>query len=210
IEKESIRLEAEYFLSGGLISKKNIGFSPYPVKPLSFVTEKIFKGNIFKRTYVDNAEFGYPFLTASDMMKSDISSGKFISKRYSNVDDLILDKDWILVSRSGTLGNSVYTNEEFVNVVGTDDLIRIVPDINNIKSGYLYAFLKSKHGYNLLTQSGYGGVVQHIEPHHIEDLPVPILPEEKQQQIHQLIVDSANLRVEANKLLKEAQSTLIS
>lgn len=56
----------------------------------------------------------------------------------------------------------------------------------------------------MITQSGYGGVVQHIEPHHIESLPIPILPESKQQEIHNLIVESAKLRVLANKSLNEA------
>jgi type I restriction enzyme S subunit len=38
----------------------------------------------------------------------------------------------------------------------------------------------------------------------LQDIPIPILPEETQQKIHNLIVESAQLRVEANKLLREA------
>ena len=45
-------------------------------------TENIFKGGIFRRTYVDSIDNGYEFITASEMMKSDISGGKFISKKY--------------------------------------------------------------------------------------------------------------------------------
>jgi type I restriction enzyme S subunit len=44
----------------------------------------------------------------------------------------------------------------------------------------------------------------HIEPHHIEKLRIPILPIKKQQEIHNLIKHASNLRVNANKLLKEA------
>jgi type I restriction enzyme S subunit len=60
----------------------------------------------------------------------------------------------------------------------------------------------------MLTQSGYGGVVKHIEPHHIESLPIPILPVKKQQEIHKLITEASTLRVEANKLLKEAHDII--
>ncbi|MFV0467652.1 MAG: restriction endonuclease subunit S, partial [Dysgonomonas sp.] len=72
-----------------------------------------------------------------------------------------------------------------------------------------YAYLSSKSGNTLITQSKYGAVIQHIEPAHIENIPVPIFSESKQQEIHNLIVESANLRVEANRLLEEAQAILI-
>src|SRR5690606_20248897 len=88
--------------------------------------------------------------------------------------------------------------------LGSDDLIRIVPNEKQVKSGYLYAYLSSKHGFGLLTQSGYGGVIQHIEPHHLVDLPIPILSEEKQVTIHDLITSSSNHRVAANNALAEA------
>jgi restriction endonuclease S subunit len=53
-------------------------------------------------------------------------------------------------------------------------------------SGFLYAYLASKYGYTLLTQSGFGGVVKHINAEHVANIPVPILPESKQQEIHNL------------------------
>lgn len=210
LAESGLRLDASYHLSDGPLTKLKLKKSPYTVSLLSKETKQIFKGNIFKRVYVSNDENGYQFMTASDMMKSDIKGGKYISKKYTNTANLILDKDWILVSRSGTLGNTVYTNEDFVGIVGTDDLIRVIPNNKNVLSGYLYSYLTSKHGYGLLTQSGYGAVVKHIEPHHILNLPIPIFPKDKQEKIHNLIVEASKLRVEANKLLKEAQNTIIS
>ena len=55
-----------------------------------------------------------------------------------------------------------------------------------------------------MTHGTYGAVIQHIEPEHIENIPVPIFSEDKQLEIHNLIVESAELRVEANKLQREA------
>lgn len=200
-----LRLDASFHLSEGQITAKKIANAPVPLTTLEKETSSIFSGNIFKRAYVNSPEFGYGYLTGSDMMKSDINSGKFISKKYTKqVDKLRIGKHWILVSCSGTLGNVVFTNDDFTDKIGTHDLIRIIPSEDGIKAGYLYAYLASKYGYSLLVQSSYGGVIQHIEPHHIKDLPIPLLPEKQQEEIHQLIVDAAQLRVEANRLLGEA------
>lgn len=202
--ESDLRLDASYHLSDGPLTKLKLKNSVYEVTTLSKVTKDIYKGNIFKRSYVDNPNTGFHFMTASDMMKTNFESGKFVSKKYTNVANLLLKKGWILVSRSGTIGNTVYTNEDFEGILGTDDLIRVIPSEKKILSGYIYAYLTSKYGYGLLTQSGYGGVVQHIEPHHIENLPIPILPVAQQQEIHNLIVEASNLRVQANILLNEA------
>lgn len=206
--ESDLRLDASYHLSDGPVTKIKLKKSPYEISKLSSETKDIFKGNIFKRTYVTNIKEGFPFMTASDMMKCDINGGKFVSRKYTNLANLMLKKDWILVSRSGTIGNTVYTNKDFENVVGTDDLIRIIPNNTNILGGFVYAYLSSKYGYGLLTQSGYGGVVQHIEPHHIEDLPIPVFPKGKQEEIHNLIIEVSLLREEANKLINEAKKEI--
>ena len=134
----------------------------------------------------------------------------YLSKKHTrNTGLLMIQKDWILLSCSGSIGRTVYTNEDFEGQIGTHDLIRIIPNEDKVPSGYLYAFLSSKHGFSLLTQGTYGGVIQHIEPHHIADLPVPLLPDAEQQQIHEQIEEASRLRVEANRALREARGKLL-
>ncbi|MGO3181271.1 MAG: methylation-associated defense system restriction endonuclease subunit S MAD5 [Aequorivita sp.] len=202
------RLDASYYLSEGPLTNIKLEKSPYPLTTLSKETIEIFKGNIFKRVYVDNPNTGHPFMTASDMMKSDLNSGKFVSKKYTNVANLMVEENWILTTRSGTLGNTVYTNKGFKNFLVTDDLIRIIPKNNKVKGGFMYAYLTSKYGNGLLTQSSYGGVVKHIEPHHIESLLIPIFPVDKQKVINQLVVDSSKLRLKAADLLQRSHLSL--
>lgn len=203
--ESDLRLDASYHLSDTNRIKHVFSTLPYSFTTIQEQSEKIFSGNIFKRTYVKDSERGIPYITGSDMIKQDITSGKFLSKKQaSGLKKLLLEKGWILVTCSGTLGNTVYTNNLFANSIATHDLIRIVPNNKNIKEGFLYAYLSSKYGYTLLTQSSYGGVVKHIEPHHLSNIPVPIFPTEQQQQIHDLITESAELRVEANRLMEDA------
>lgn len=208
LPESGLRMDASYHLGDGPISKVKLKKSPFKMTTLEAASVDIFKGNIFKRCYVNSPEKGYPFLSPSDMMKADINGGKYVSKKYTDTANLLLKKGWILVSRSGTLGNVVYTNDEFEGMVGSDDLIRILPNNKNVLGGYLYAYLASKYGYALLTQSSYGGVVKHIEPHHIKNLSIPIMPDEKQKEIHDLIVQASELRVEANGYLKEAHNII--
>jgi type I restriction enzyme S subunit len=49
-------------------------------------------------------------------------------------------------------------------------------------------------------------VVQHIEPHHIADIPVPIPPGEFQEKIHLLVQGAADARSEARRLLDSASA----
>lgn len=206
LSESGLRLDASYHLSDGVNTKRIIEKKcPYPTTTLKDEADELYKGNIHKRVYVTSPEHGYMFYTGSDMFRSDVDSGKYISKKYSPyLEELELKKDWILITRSGTLGKVVYVTDDYVGKIGTDDLVRIKPAEKQIKGGYLYAFLSSKYGYGLITQSGYGGVVKHIEPHHLDNLKIPILPDIKQIRIHNFILATSNLRVEANKLLDEA------
>lgn len=206
--ESDLRLDAQYHLSDGPESKRLLSKSPYKVETLSGVTENIFSGSIFRRTFVNDAKKGFPYLTASDMVKFDIDSGKYISKKYTTQkDELELKEGWILVSCSGTLGNTVYTNSIFKGRIGTHDLIRIVPNALKIYPGFLAAYLKSKIGYSLLTHSSYGGVIKHIEPHHIEPLPVPIFPKPKQLKIHNLFMSVASKRTKCTTVLSNVHKT---
>lgn len=207
-----LRLDASFHLSDGVRTRRIIdNFCPYPTTTISEEADDLFKGNIHKRVYVDSPNHGHQFYSASDLFKLDPESGRYISKKYSPyLKELELKKDWILITRSGTLGKVINTRADHEGKIGTDDLVRIKPSEKKIKRGYFYSFLASRHGYGLLTQSGYGGVVKHIEPHHISNLPIPILPNEDQDYIHKCIDDACELRVSANNLISSAIKLLES
>ncbi len=207
---EGNRLDASFHLSDGRMAKALFKKSPCPVEPLSKLTTDIFSGPRFRRHYVSSPETGIPFLSGSDIVKADFNTTKLISKKMTNsLEALKVEKGWTLVTRSGTIGLTAFTNDDFLGKALTEDVIRIVPNEEMIESGYLYTFLASKFGYALLTQFNYGGVIKHIEPHHITDLPIPLLPERQRQEIHALIEEAARLRVEGNGLLQEAEDMLI-
>lgn len=200
-----LRLDASFHLSEGHLVKMQFVKNKISTLPLSApeITSKIFYGGRARRIYVNDSINGIPFIKGSDIVKADFSSLKFISrKRTANLSEYSLAEGWSLITRSGTIGNTAYVNKDFINKAASDDIIRVVP--STISSGFLYAYLSSKPGQALLKHGTYGAVIQHIEPEHIANIPVPIFPPEKQEAIHNLIVQAAELRVEANKMLYEA------
>lgn len=199
-------LKPNYHMNYG---KKRIESSAYKglqFDTLSNVTASIFTGGIFKRVFVEDKEYGYPYISATHMMNTNpLDVAKLISKKYTpRLEEMTLKTNQILVSCAGTIGNVRLITSDLSHVVGSQDIIRVDSDNTKMPYGYIYAYLASKTAYNFMQSYIYGSVVPRIEPKTLGNLPVPILPEEKQQQIHQLIVGSANLRVEANKLLKKA------
>ena len=175
-------------------------------QPLGNVVDKVFTGGIFKRVFVDEADYGLPYISAQHMMNSNpLEVAKIISKKYTpRQDDMSLKENQILISCAGTVGNVKLITKDLGGVIGSQDIIRVDADNNKLLYGYLYAFLSSKTAYTYIQSFIYGSVVPRIEPNTLKKLPIPILPEETQQKIHNLIVESAQLSVEANKLLKEA------
>jgi len=94
-------------------------------------------------------------------------------------------------------------------VACSEHVMRVVPNEEAIKPGYLYAYLCSRFGVPLIVSGTYGAIIQHIEPHHIADLPVPRLGA-VEDQAHELIQRAAYLRVEAAAQISGATARYLS
>jgi type I restriction enzyme S subunit len=86
-------------------------------------------------------------------------------------------------------------------MAASHDLIRAVPNDAGLAPGFLFAFLSTPSVQSMIQQRAYGSVVQHIEPHHIHDLPVPLPPSDFEQRIQDLIIGAARARSQSESLL---------
>lgn len=205
------RIDPDIHLSDGVKVRREMNFLPYELSTVGENADKVFYGNIFSRIWVRKPEHGTPYLAASDTVLANIDTGKYLSKKQSSqLSYLMMQKDWILVTCSGTLGNVTYTNRTFENHIATHDLIRIVPNCTKVNKGTLYAFLSSKYGYHQITQSQFGGVVKHINEEQTKGIIVPVFPKELQGTINDLVMSAAELRAEAHDLLKSAHAIIDS
>ena len=199
------RFDPSFHLSDAITLREKVENVPFEKVSIADATENVFLGNIFSRIFVKDAEHGIPYLAASDTVLANLDTGRYLSKKQASIlSYLMLKKDWIVVTCSGTIGNVTYTNSSFENHIATHDLIRIVPNDEKNLRGYLYAFLASKYGYNQLTQSQFGGVVKHINAEHVRNTKVPCFAEFFQEEVNDLVQEAARLRENASDALEYA------
>jgi len=203
------RIDPSFHLSEGIKVRSMLENVPYGLTTVKEASDDVFIGNIFSRVFVKDENHGVPYLAASDTVLANLDTGRFLSfKQASELSYLILQKDWILATCSGTLGNVSYTNSEFEGKIATHDLIRIVPNDKKVLRGCLFAFLASKYGYYQLTESMFGGVVKHINADHAASIKVPCFPMDLQNRIDKLVKESAALKEESAYSLKHAHKII--
>lgn len=201
-----IRIDPEYHLSDGVRIKRIVRSMPYPITTVQEVSSRIFYGGRAKRVYVTKKENGVPFLSSSDILQADLDNVKLASKKFTpNIEDMKVQKGWILISRSGTIGNTAYANAGHAQKLASEDVIRVCPN-DILRGGFLYAYLASQYGHSLLTQGTFGAVIQHIEPDFVGSIPVPKFPDSFQKKVDDLIQESSRLREEASSFLNKAVS----
>jgi type I restriction enzyme S subunit len=147
-------------------------------------------------------------LGSTDILDADLSYVSLLSKKQVEGNpDLVLDDGWTLITCSGTIGRMAYARSDMKGMAGSQHFMRVIPDTEKIASGYLYAYLSSRFGVPIVVSGTYGAIIQHIEPQHIAELPVPRLGS-VEARAHELVQGAAELRGEATCLLKMAGGML--
>lgn len=166
-----------------------------------------FVGSRFKRIYTDNPK-DIPFYLPSDIENVYPKASKYISaKTDTDINALKVESNMLLMSVSGTIGKTAIVRRRLDNCVFSHDLLRVVFK-NDFDLGYVYAFLNTETGLLILQSNNYGAVIDHIEPEHLANVPIPNAPKELKEEIHNLIVESYDLRDRSNDLIDEAQELL--
>lgn len=193
------RLDCNPYMSGALEARDTLKRLPVTEK-LSAITARIFHAGREARLWVSDADHGVLFMGSSDIRVADFSALPLIAKRQVERNPLFtLGSGWTLITRSGTIGRMAYARPDMAGMACSEHVLRVVPDVGRIPSGYLYAFLSSRYGVPLVVSGTYGAIIQHIEPEHIAELPVPRFGPVFEQEVAQLIDAAAAERVAASK-----------
>ncbi|MGW1391941.1 methylation-associated defense system restriction endonuclease subunit S MAD5 [Streptomyces nigra] len=195
---QGFRMDPSPYLSGALEARKLLERLPNTVR-LSNMTAGhnggIFNGPKFSRVYLDDLKHTVPFLGSTDMMEVDFS---FLPQLSTKVADkfpyLEVKPGMTLISCSGTVGRMAYARPDMAGIWSSQHVMKVAANTERIPSGYLYTFLRSKFGVPMIASSAYGAIIQHIEPHHIADLPVPRFDAMLEKHIHRMVDISARLR----------------
>jgi type I restriction enzyme S subunit len=209
--EEDNRFDATTYAKGAFQALDLIEACKYPKKLFGSVCGVIWhpvqnqaRSN-FKRIYTKK-EHGVPFVSSRDMFSLPLRPERHLSKLMPKLGDLMVKEGWLVISRSGTIGNVLYINKRLAACAISDHAIRIEPISN--PAGYLYAFLSTSFGQAIIAKGAYGSTVDEIEPKHLASIPVPQPPPNIQEGISSKIKEAYKLRDEANDCLDEADKLL--
>lgn len=161
----------------------------------------------FKRIWVKKSK--YPIYQPSSVVDLKPTPDGYISKKTKvDIDSLRVHRGQILLTCSGTIGKVSLVSKTLDNAIFSHDLLRI--DCKNpVDVGYIYTYLKSKIGSQILITNKYGAVITHIESEHLDTVPIPNAPDAIKSKINDLIMQSYDLRDESNALIDQAQALLV-
>lgn len=183
ISSHNTRFEGQYYISSNR-SVYDYITTHCEYKLLKELSEKIFRPGIFKREYVKK---GVTFLGGADIMMAIPDSNKKLSfRQVENMPELLVQRGWILVTCGGTIGNTVCIDNQLARCAISQHVMRVVPKEGTLK-GFLYAFLSSNTGHDLINLYTSGSVIPQIEAHHLERVPIPILEKEIMIHINSLV-----------------------
>lgn len=203
------RLEASVFEVQGKHAREAISECKYEKVSLSGENglSSCYTCGRFKRIWVETSEL--PIFQPSSITDIKPTPDGYLSSRTkTNIDALRVHQGQILLTCSGTIGKVSLVSKTLDNQIFSHDLIRL-----NAKKpqdvGFIYTFLRSKIGNTILQTNNYGAVIQHIEPEHLADIPIPNPPDEIKQRINTLVMRSYELRDQSNSLIDRATAMLI-
>ena len=217
LEEGGRRLDCNPYMSGALEARDTLRALSVRKDHLSSLTDGyrggIYNGPMFRRNYVESVDHGVPFLSSGTMMLADLSTLPLLRRKdaeSSKLSYLRLTPGTTLISCSGTIGRMSYVRSDMEGVWSSQDVLKVVPAASRISPGFLFAFLCSRYGVPLVTSGTYGAIIQHIEPEHIANLPVPRIGVDVEGEVAALVEAAASARASAVRLLQDAEGIMYS
>ena len=170
------------------------------------ISKQIILAGVFKRTYVEE-EYGYPFLGGKEITQLSPKTGKYLSKpihkkRYEK--ELKVTENTILVTDRGTIGTTTLVPKHWNGYAVSQNVLKLIPANDDI-AGYIYVFLNSECGAELVRRQTYGSVVDMIDNNSLASVEIPLLKNQDiQAQINHLALKANKKRYEAFLLEQEA------
>ena len=149
---------------------------------------------------------GIPFVRVSNLSPFEITEEKYISEAlYAEIMEHQPEQGEILLSKDGTPGIAYYLCQQPEKMIPSGGILRLKNKTDRINNEYLTAVLNSILTEEQANRDVGGSLILHWRPDQVKAAVIPILPEEKQIQIQQKVVESCNLRTQSKHLLECAK-----
>ena len=202
------RLDAEYYQKKYEVVIEKIKTQNHDsLKSIVSITKSIEPGS----NYYSDDEIGLSFMRVSDFNKFGLSEPNkrltldFVKDNQDKIDELIPKKNTILFSKDGTVGIAHQLREDFKGVTSSAILHLKVKDEKKIIPEYLTLALNSKLVQMQAERDAGGSIIQHWRKEEIENVVVPIIDYNIQQEIAKLIEESFSLKKQSEHLLEVAK-----
>lgn len=198
------RLEGETYLSSGYGIKLAIRGKPRGWAPFGKLAAVWMPGRLKGIQVGPNV--GTPFLAATQVFDVRPIPRKWLAlARTSDAKNRFVKPGQILVTCSGTVGRSIVASAVLDKTLVSHDLLRIDPR-DPALWGWLYAFLRSPHARAMATSSHYGQIIKHLEPEHLNDLPIPEVDDRTAADFTDRVSQIIKLRDEGHRLTLAAEA----
>ena len=204
---QDYRLDAHFYNPMADLVVRNIKNYSADFQRLEEFVNDIILGKRFKRNYVES-NHGTPFLSGKNIIQIRPDVKYLSNTEISFMDELLIKKNWILVTRSGTIGRTCFVYNNYGDYAASEHILRVIPNEVAIDPGYLYCFLSTDYGYHQTLRYKYGAVIDEIDDGNIANILIPICSPEQQKNIGDLVRQAYDLRAEAIHLEDEAQEIL--
>lgn len=201
------RLDGSYHLPEVESLLRALKSGSYPLARLEDLTAYIHIPPRFKRHYV-GPDKGVPFVRPSDLATVRVLERRYIAKWTPELPELKLNRDEVLVSTDGSIGDMGYATAAWDGWAGSNNIGRFKAEPQKAHPGYLYAFLASPYGQAQIKREIYGGVIDHLEVEHLAGIRIPSPPLKIQEEIGRRVYQAFSLRDQANALEEKAIADL--
>lgn len=206
ISKGQMRMEGKFFLNETSLLCMPLERNVDKCVTLETVAD-VMNPPVFKRQFCSPTERAVQYFQSSDVNMASESSSVFVYKPQAERIRAIVHKGDILVTGFGTIGNTRLVSKHQDGVCYANNVARIRSN-GEVLNGYIYAFMTSKYGSAQLNKNASGSVVRYIEAPGIKKVLIPNTRVSFQQEVDDLIQESARLREEATRLLETAKKLL--
>jgi type I restriction enzyme S subunit len=211
ITDENFRLDASFHKPLASKIEETISSNGFKLKNLGDeeLTTRIILPGRFKRIYVDEF-YGVPFLGGKEILDLDPRTEKNLSLEGHGPrikDQLTIKHNQVMVTCSGTIGKVNIAPKHWEGWTSSQHVIRI-ESTSDWMAGYLFAWLSTDYGVELIKRFTYGAVVDEIEDHHLGLVSVPLINEDTMRIIGRLVLRANEKRSWAFRLQNKAKRIL--
>ena len=173
------------------------------------VEHGIFYPGRHKRNYVEKGNDSVPFYSGTQILQIRPFDLQYQPKNYAPAAKHFVEKDWILITRSGSTGRVVMVTENMAGSMVSEHVIRVICDESIIDPYYVYAYLSTDNIGKVLLEKGiYASVVDHITPNFVATIPIPRLSPEREKEIADAIREAERKRDEANRVFNDKRASI--